>query len=80
MILIYLQEFKFNWMFKEICASMVNNKIDKYQRFHEFNFRKGVLSKKYGLPLEWTETEMVKHLGYDRICGCGLFKYELLVR
>lgn len=54
-----------------------NEKVDKYERFHKFGFRKQILSKKYGLPLEWTETEMVQYLGYDRVWDCGLFKYEL---
>lgn len=52
-----------------------NEHIDKLERFHKFNFRKQILHKKYGLPLEMTETEMVKKLGYDRIWDCGLFKY-----
>lgn len=52
-----------------------NTKIDKFKRFHKFNFRKQILSKKYGFPLTMTETEMVKKLGYDRIWDCGLFKY-----
>lgn len=56
-----------------------NDKVDKYTRFHKFGFRKTILNKKYGLPLEWTETEMVKHLGYDRVWDCGLFKYELVL-
>lgn len=45
------------------------------KRFHKFGFRKQILSKKYGFPLDMTETEMVKELGYDRIWDCGLFKY-----
>ena len=44
-------------------------------RIHKFNFRKQVLSKKYGLPLTMTESEMVKQLGYSRIWDCGLFKF-----
>lgn len=52
-----------------------NEKVDKYTRFHKFNFRKQMLHKKYGLPLTMTESEMVKELGYDRIWDCGLFKY-----
>lgn len=52
-----------------------NNKVSKTIRYHKFNFRKKTLHKKYGLPLEMTETEMVKQLGYDRIWDCGLFKY-----
>lgn len=52
-----------------------NNKVNKYKRFHKFNFRKQILNKKYNLPLNLTETEMIKELGYDRIWDCGLFKY-----
>lgn len=53
-----------------------NEKVDRYTRFHKFNFRKQIINKKYGLPLSMTETEMVKNIGYDRIWDCGLFKYE----
>lgn len=52
-----------------------NNKVNKLERFHKFNFRKKALHKKYGLPYNMTETEMVKQIGYDRIWDCGLFKY-----
>ena len=52
-----------------------NEKVDKYTRFHKFNFRKQILHKKYGFPLSMTETQMVKELGYGRIWDCGLFKY-----
>lgn len=52
-----------------------NCKIDKYERVHKFAFRKEKLSKKYGLPMDMTETEMAKTLGYDRIWDCGLYKY-----
>lgn len=45
------------------------------KRVHKFNFRKQILHKKYGLPLEMTESEMVKELGYSKIWNCGLFKY-----
>lgn len=44
-------------------------------RYHKFGFRKKTLAKKYGLPITMTETDMVKHLGYDRIWDCGLIKY-----
>lgn len=44
-------------------------------RIHKFNFRKKVLSKKYGLSLTMTENEMVKELGYSKIWNCGLFKF-----
>ena len=52
-----------------------NEHVDKFERFHKFNFRKQILHKKYGLPLSMTELEMTKQLGYDRIWDCGLFKY-----
>jgi hypothetical protein len=52
-----------------------NPKVDKFKRFHKFNFRKQILHKKYGLPLTMTESEMTKELGYDRIWDCGLIKY-----
>lgn len=52
-----------------------NRKVDKLKRFHKFNFRKQILHKKYGLPLELTELEMTRKLGYDRIWDCGLIKY-----
>ena len=44
-------------------------------RHHKFGFRKQSLSKKYGLDINLTETEMTKELGYDRIWDCGLIKY-----
>lgn len=52
-----------------------NETIDKFKRFHKMNFNKKTLNKKYGFPIEMTETEMVKELGYDRIWDCGLIKY-----
>ena len=52
-----------------------NPKVDKYKRFHKFNFRKETLHKKYGFDMSMTETEMVQKLGYDKIWDCGLFKY-----
>ena len=52
-----------------------NQRVDKYKRFHKSNFRKETLSRKYNLPMELTETEMVKYLGYDRIWDCGLIRY-----
>ena len=54
-----------------------NENEDRYTRHHKFKFRKAILNKKYGLPMEMTETEMVKELGYDRIWDCGLLKYRL---
>ena len=52
-----------------------NPKIDRYKRFHKFGFRKQILSKRHNLPLEMTELEMTRELGYDRIWDCGLIKY-----
>ena len=51
------------------------NKADKYKRFHKFNFRKSILSKKYGLPMDMTENEMAEKLGIYKIWDCGLIKY-----
>lgn len=47
----------------------------KYKRIHKMQMTKKILSTKYNLPIEWTEWEMAKHLGYDRIWDCGLLKY-----
>ena len=52
-----------------------NPKVDRYMRFHKFGFRKQLLAKRYNLPIEMTESEMTKALGYTRIWDCGLFKY-----
>lgn len=53
-----------------------NPSIDRFKRFHKFNFRKAKLLKKYpNLDYRMTETEMAKVLGYDRIWDCGLIKY-----
>ena len=52
-----------------------NEKVNKYERIHKFNFRKKVLSKKYGLSVESTETKMSEQLGYVKIWDCGLIKY-----
>ena len=52
-----------------------NEKNDRFKRIHKMNFNKKTLSKKYGFPIEMTETEMAKELGYDRIWDCGLIKY-----
>ena len=46
-----------------------------YNRIHKFNFRKETLHKKYGLPLELTESEMAKQIGAYKIWDCGLYKY-----
>ena len=53
-----------------------NSNVDRFKRFHKFNFRKAKLLKKYpNLDPRMTETEMAKELGYDRIWDCGLIKY-----
>lgn len=54
-----------------------NTNVDRYKRWHKFNFRKKVLLRKYPDKLNetMTETEMVKALGYDKIWDCGLIKY-----
>ena len=44
-------------------------------RQHKFNFRKNILSKKYGFPLTMTETEMMRELGAMKVYDCGLIKY-----
>lgn len=51
------------------------NPNDGMIRQHKFNFRKQILSKKYGLPLSMTEKEMTEQLGYTKIYDCGLIKY-----
>lgn len=52
-----------------------NENIDKYNRIHKFNFRKKILSKKYGLDITKTETTMADELDYVKIWNCGLIKY-----
>lgn len=44
-------------------------------RHHKFGFRKSILSKKYGLPMTLTESEMAKAIGANKIWDCGLIKY-----
>ena len=44
-------------------------------RYHKFGFRKQILHKRYGLPLDLKESEMAERLGYARIWDCGLIKY-----
>lgn len=57
--------------------SYYNCRVDKTRRFHKFSLRKKALSKRYGFPMEMTETEMAKAAGYDRIWNCGLLKYSM---
>ena len=47
------------------------------KRIHKFNFRKNTIHKKYGLPLEMSEKEMIEKLNIQKIWDCGLFKYEM---
>ena len=46
-----------------------------YERKHKFGFRKQKLSRKYGLPLDMTETEMCDAIGAHKVWDCGLLKY-----
>ena len=50
--------------------------VNGYKREHKFGYRKDKLHKKYGVPLEWTEKQMIEHLGFYRIYDCGLLRYE----
>ena len=50
--------------------------VNGQKREHKFSYRKDKLHKKYGVPLEWTEKQMTKHLGFYRIYDCGLLRYE----
>jgi hypothetical protein len=45
------------------------------ERIHKFNLRKRTLHKKYGLPFNMKESEMVKNIGYIKIWDCGLYRY-----
>jgi Zn finger protein HypA/HybF involved in hydrogenase expression len=57
-----------------------NSKINKYKRFHKFNFGKRNLHKKYpNIDINKTERELTLELGFDRIWDCGLLKYEYIV-
>lgn len=44
-------------------------------RIHKFNFRKQTLHKKYGLPLDLTESQMVERINAKKVYDCGLLKY-----
>lgn len=52
-----------------------NPRGGKNKRIHKMSLSKKLLSKKYGLDIRMTESEMAKELGYDRIWDCGLVKY-----
>lgn len=45
------------------------------KRLHKFQFRKKILSRKYGFPLTMTESQMTEKLGYYKIWDCGLIRY-----
>ncbi len=53
----------------------IETKRSVVQRIHKFNFRKGILIKKYQLDPSLTESEMVRKLNIHRIYDCGLIKY-----
>lgn len=60
--------------------SYYNSKVNKYRRFHKFNFGKNNLKKKYpNIDLTKSEKEIMTELGFDRIWDCGMFKYEIKV-
>ena len=50
--------------------------VNGQKREHKFGYRKAKLSKKYGVPFEWTERQMTEYLGFYRIYDCGLYRYE----
>ena len=51
------------------------DKTNPTKRIHKFNLRKKTLHNKHNLPMDLTETEMVKRLNLTRIWDCGLYKY-----
>jgi len=59
--------------------SYCNSKIDKFKRFHKFNYGKKSIKIKYPSIYDdkKTEWEMMQELGFDRIWDCGKFCYEL---
>lgn len=46
------------------------------ERIHKFNFRKKLLSKRYGVDEKKTENELTNELGYYKIWDCGLIRYK----
>ena len=52
-----------------------NERVSRFERIHKMKMMKSKLSKKYGFPMDMTEWEMARELGYDRIWDCGLFRY-----
>lgn len=65
--------------FKELSVSPPDYRYTSGQcdRIHKFNFRKAVLSRKFGLDPSLSEQEMANKLGFKRIYNCGLIKYSL---
>jgi hypothetical protein len=57
-----------------------NSKINKYKRYHKFNFGKNTIKKKYpNVDLNKSEFQIMSELGYDKIWDCGLIKYQYIV-
>jgi len=57
-----------------------NSKVDKYRRFHKFNYGKSNIFKKHpNVDLSKTEKELMEELGFSRIWDCGLYKYEIVL-
>lgn len=48
-----------------------------FKRINRFNLRKDVLIRKYGCPIEKTEEEFCREMGYYRVYDCGSKKYIL---
>lgn len=58
-----------------------NSKINKYKRFHKFNYGKNTILKKYpNADMNKTERELMEELGFSRIWDCGLYKYEMILK
>lgn len=57
-----------------------NSKINKYKRFHKFNFGKSNLKKKFpNVDLNKSEFQIMSELGFDKIWDCGLIKYQYIL-
>lgn len=50
-------------------------KTNPTERIHKFNLRKKSIHRKYGLPMDMTESEMVDIIGLSKIWDCGLIRY-----
>ncbi len=58
-----------------------NSKVNKYKRFHKFNFGKKNLKIKFpDADHTKSEYEIMKSMGYEKIWDCGLFKYKLEIK